>query len=84
LGHKVSQFPLPNTQIGNQPYQPIINTYQQLNEASYQTSYQKTPPAAQVYTNTTNTTTAPAKTYSPYFPLPANNITKPSLPNQPI
>jgi hypothetical protein len=82
-------------QFGNQPYQPIINTYQQLNEASYQTSCQQNQKttstnAPQVYTNanttTCTTTTIPInKTYSPYFPITntTNPINKPSLPSHP-
>lgn len=94
-GYKAQQYPSTTVQIGNnQTYQPIINTYQQLNEASYQTSYQQmqkaTTNGTQVYTNnnnaTTTTTNIPTtKTYSPYFPTTTttNPINKPSLPTHP-
>ncbi len=76
VAYKAPQYPS-NNQLINQPYQPIINTYQQLNEAAYHT--QKATTNHQVYQNPT---TAPLKTYSPYFPVA--NINKPSVPNQPI
>ena len=76
-GYKVPQYPS-NTQISNQPYQPIINTYQQLNEAAYQTQKNSTSPQVYPYTST-----APTKTYSPYFPVNNININKPTVPNQP-